>query len=185
MKVTKPNICCREKHKPPVQTWKLVQGIIQDLKYMSWFDSRVQETPRAILDFEIIKGFIWNLKHILTSCLRSQQTIQTFVLNLKNNPSFVKSWSTPQVSQPHFGLSVRMRLTLSKVGTWSPLGLPKTQSSIARVKTPCIKVFFISMERSWSLDVKNGLAWSIWTSAAQVMGKRKAGSQIGNLTPDH
>jgi len=131
------------------------------------------------------QSFIWNLKHILTSCLRSQQTIQTFVLNLKNNPSFVKSWSTPQVSQPHFGLSVRMRLTLSKVGTWSPLGLPKTQSSIARVKTPCIKVFFISMERSWSLDVKNGLAWSIWTSAAQVMGKRKAGSQIGNLTPDH
>jgi hypothetical protein len=25
----------------------------------------------------------------------------------------------------------------------------------------------------------------IWTYAAQVMGKRKAGSQIGSLTPDH
>ncbi len=26
---------------------------------------------------------------------------------------------------------------------------------------------------------------TIWTSAAQVMGKRRAGSQIGNLTLDH
>jgi hypothetical protein len=30
---------------------------------------------------------------------------------------------------------------------------------IAGVKTPCIGVFYISMERSWSLDVQNGLAW--------------------------
>ncbi len=41
-----------------------------------------------------------------------------------------------------------MKLTLPKVGTWSPPRLPKTQSSIAGVKTPCILVFFISMERS-------------------------------------
>jgi len=39
------------------------------------------------------------------------------------------------VSQPHFGLSVKMKLTLPKVGTWSPLGLPKTQSLIVGVKT--------------------------------------------------
>jgi len=43
-----------------------------------------------------------------------------------------------KVSQPHFGLSVRMKFTLSKVGTWSPPGLPKTQSLIAGVKKPCI-----------------------------------------------
>jgi hypothetical protein len=42
----------------------------------------------------------------------------------------------------------RMRLTLPIVGTWSPQGLPKTQSSISGVKTPRIGVFFISMERS-------------------------------------
>jgi hypothetical protein len=30
-----------------------------------------------------------------------------------------------------------------------------------------------------------GLALAIWTSSAQVMGKRRAGSQIGSLTPDH
>jgi hypothetical protein len=53
-----------------------------------------------------------------------------------------------KLSQPHFGLSVRMKLTLPKVGTWSPSGLPKTQSSISGVKTPCIAVFFIPMERS-------------------------------------
>jgi hypothetical protein len=46
-------------------------------------------------------------------------------------------------------------------------------------------VFLISLERSWSVDVRNGLAWVIWTFAAQVMDKRRAGSQIGSLTPDH
>jgi hypothetical protein len=33
--------------------------------------------------------------------------------------------------------------------------------------------------------IENALALAIRTSAAQVMGKRKAGSQIDNLTPDH
>jgi hypothetical protein len=46
-------------------------------------------------------------------------------------------------------------------------------------------VFFIPLERSWNLDVQNALAFLIWTSAAQVMGKRRAGSQTGSLTPDH
>jgi hypothetical protein len=55
---------------------------------------------------------------------------------------------TRKLSQPHFGLSVRMKLTLPKVGTWSPSRLPKTQSSIAGVKTPCIGVFFIPLKRS-------------------------------------
>jgi hypothetical protein len=89
------------------------------------------------------------------------------------------------MSQPHFGLSVRMKLTLPKVGTWSPLGLPKTQSSSSGVKTPRIEVFFIPLKSSWSVDVRNGLAWVIWTFAAQVMGKRRAGNQNGSLTPDH
>ncbi len=31
-------------------------------------------------------------------------------------------------------------------------------------------------------NIKNGLALAIWTFAAQVMGKRKAGSQIGTTT---
>jgi hypothetical protein len=43
--------------------------------------------------------------------------------------------------------SVRMKLTLPKVGTWSPLGLPKTQSLIAEAKTPRIEMFFIPLKR--------------------------------------
>jgi hypothetical protein len=62
------------------------------------------------------------------------------------------------MSQPHFGLSVKMKFTLPKMGTWSPSGLPKIQSSIVGLKTPCIGVFFTSLERSLSLDVQNGLA---------------------------
>jgi hypothetical protein len=46
-------------------------------------------------------------------------------------------------------------------------------------------VFLVSLERYWNLDIENGLALAIRTSAAQVMGKRKAGSQTGSLTPDH
>ncbi len=96
-----------------------------------------------------------------------------------------------RMSQPHFGLSVRVKPTLLKVGTlpkvgsWSPLGLPKTQSAIAGVKSLHIWALFMSLKRFWSVDVQNGLAWAIWTSVAQVMGKRRAGNQIGSLTPDH
>jgi hypothetical protein len=62
------------------------------------------------------------------------------------------------VSQPQFGQSVRMRLTLPKVGTWSPPGLPQLQSSTAEGKTPRLEVFFIPLKRSQSVDVQNGLA---------------------------
>jgi hypothetical protein len=77
------------------------------------------------------------------------------------------------MSQPHFGASVRMRLTFPKVGTWSPPGLLQFQSSTAEGNTPRLEVFFILLERSWSVDVENGLAWAIWTSSAQVMVERK------------
>ncbi len=89
------------------------------------------------------------------------------------------------VPQPHFGLSVRMRITLPKVGTWSPPGLLRLQSSIAEVKTPCLEVFFIPLKRSWSVNDRNGLAWAIWTFVAQGMVERRVKSQTGNLTPDH
>jgi hypothetical protein len=89
------------------------------------------------------------------------------------------------MSQPHFGLSVKMKFTLPKVGIWSPPGLSKTHSSISEVKTPCIEVFFIPLKRSWSVDAQNGSCEAIWTFAAQVMVERRAGSQTGSLTPDH
>ncbi len=80
---------------------------------------------------------------------------------------------------------MKMKLTLLKLGLGSPSGLPKLQSLIAGVKTPCIRVLLISLESYRSVDVENGLAWAIWTSTTQVMAKRRAGSQIGNLTPNH
>jgi hypothetical protein len=90
-----------------------------------------------------------------------------------------------KLSQPHFEASVRMKLTFPKVGTWSPLGLPKIQRSISRVKFFCLELFVIPLKRSWSVDVQNGLTWTIWTFEAQVMVERRVGSQTGNLTPGH
>jgi len=78
-----------------------------------------------------------------------------------------------------------MKLTLPKWGLGNPPRLPKLQSLIAGVKTPRIEVLFISLESYQNVDVKNGLAWAIWTSATPVMTKKKAESQIGNLTLDH
>jgi hypothetical protein len=36
-----------------------------------------------------------------------------------------------------------------------------------------------------SVDVENELAWAIWTYVAQVMCKRRVGSQTGSLTRNH
>jgi len=67
---------------------------------------------------------------------------------------------------------------LEKLKVWSPPGLPNVQSSITRPKTPRIDVFLMSLERSWNVVIENGLALAIRTSEAQVMGKRRAGSQV-------
>jgi hypothetical protein len=48
---------------------------------------------------------------------------------------------TVHVLQPHFEASVRMKLTLPKVGTWSPSKLPKTQSLIIRSKHVALMCF--------------------------------------------
>ncbi len=59
--------------------------------------------------------------------------------------------------QPYFE-RMKMRLTLPKWGLWSPPGLLKFQSSIPKVKTPCIGAFFISLESYQIIAFKNGLA---------------------------
>jgi hypothetical protein len=89
------------------------------------------------------------------------------------------------MSHPYFGQVWGWSPTLGKSGIWSPSGLPNVQSSTTRGKPRCIGVFLVLLERSWNIDIENALALAIQTSAAQVMGKRKAGSQTGNLTPDH
>jgi hypothetical protein len=70
------------------------------------------------------------------------------------------------MSQPHFWNSVRMTFTHPKWGLKSPPGLPKLQSWITGVKTPCIGVFPISLENYESVNVENDLAWASWTSTA-------------------
>ncbi len=76
--------------------------------------------------------------------------------------------------------SVRMRRTFPKWRLGSPPRLPKLQNSIAGVKTPCIGVFFISLEIYQIVDVENGFAWAIWTFASQVMAKRKVEQKVRN-----
>jgi hypothetical protein len=69
---------------------------------------------------------------------------------------YIISWLF--MSQPYFEKGVKMRLTLLKWELGSPPGLPKFQSSIARVKKPCIGEFLISLKSYRSVDVENGLA---------------------------
>jgi hypothetical protein len=45
--------------------------------------------------------------------------------------------------------------------------------------------FFISLKISWNINVKNGFASPIWTFETQVMAKKRVGSQVGSLIPDH
>jgi hypothetical protein len=66
-----------------------------------------------------------------------------------------------------------MTFTLPKWGLGSPPGLSKLQSLISGVKTPFLEVFCISLEIYRSVDVENGLIRAIWTSATQVMAKRR------------
>jgi len=88
------------------------------------------------------------------------------------------------LSQPHFETSENETHT-PKSGNLESSGTPQIQSSIIKVKTPCIEVFFIPLKRPWSVNVENGLSWAIQTFTAQVMVKRRAESQTNSLTPDH
>jgi hypothetical protein len=100
-------------------------------------------------------------------------------------PKPLAKMNTPMCRNPTLAKCGGEAQHLEKVRIWSPSGLPNVQSSTARPKTPCIEVFLVSLERSWSVDIENGLTLVIWTFVAQVMGKRRAGSQTDNLTPDH
>jgi hypothetical protein len=81
------------------------------------------------------------------------------------------------VSQPHFERVWGWHSHSRNGDLGSPSRLLKIQNSIVGVKTPRLGQFFILLKRSWSVDVKNGLAWAIRISTTQVMCKRRAGSQ--------
>jgi hypothetical protein len=97
--------------------------------------------------------------------------------------------SAGQKRSPGVWESVRMNTHTPKwtpiLGIESPGGLLKLQKVISKAKTPRLEELFISLEIYWSLDVRNGLAWPIWTSTMQVMAKKKVRSQTGSLTPNH
>jgi hypothetical protein len=80
------------------------------------------------------------------------------------------------LSQPYLAKCGGEAQHLEKVRSWSPPGLSNVQSSTVRPKTSRIGVFLVSLERSWSVDIENALALGIWTSVAQVMGKRRVGT---------
>ncbi len=72
-----------------------------------------------------------------------------------------------------------------KSGNLESFGTPATSELNIRGKNTLPWGVLYTMERPWSVDVKNGFAWAIWTSIAQVMVERRIGSQTDNLTPDH
>jgi hypothetical protein len=128
----------------------------QELDFTKRFQfSTNQPSPMSILIWQGSGIFEW-CKGMHNWSWHSRKTFQgppiIFWKTLHENPRRVRSL----LLQPHFEGSVRLPLTLPKMGLGSPPGLPKTQSAIARVKTPCIEALFIPMERSWNVHVQNG-----------------------------
>jgi hypothetical protein len=90
------------------------------------------------------------------------------------------------MSQPHFEASVKMRFTLPKVGTWSPLGLP-----------PAISEFNCRGQNTsaWGVlyTIGKALKCRCWKwprmshsgICSTSYGRKKGRNQIGSLTPDH
>jgi hypothetical protein len=93
--------------------------------------------------------------------------------------------SVHHVSQPYFGPSVGVKPNTPKVGNLESSGTPECLEFYSKAQNTSHWGFLVSLKRSWIINIKNGLALVIWTSAAQVMGKRRAGSQTGSLPPDH
>jgi hypothetical protein len=79
----------------------------------------------------------------------------------------------PHVATPLWG-KCEVAIHTPENVTWESW---KIQNAIVGVKTPLIEVFFILLERFWSVDVRNGLAWTIWTFVAQVMAERRVGNR--------
>jgi hypothetical protein len=75
-------------------------------------------------------------------------------LTLPNELPLFESWSVTTL----LWKSEKMTPSLPKWGLGSPSRLPKLQSLIAGVKTPCIEAFFIPLKIYQSVNVENGLA---------------------------
>jgi hypothetical protein len=84
------------------------------------------------------------------SCSESPRECEGMNSTFQNELPFweLESQWTPKLSQPYFEGNVRSPLTLPKMGLGNLPGLLKIQNKISGVKTPCIEVFFILLERS-------------------------------------
>jgi hypothetical protein len=60
-----------------------------------------------------------------------------------------------------------------KSGNLESSGTPKNLKLDYRGQNTCIDMFFILWERSWNVDVQNGLAWAIWTSQHKLWSKER------------
>jgi hypothetical protein len=102
------------------------------------------------------------LSRNLVGFLEEDEDFGSDVLEQEDQPGItalpMKSNATNEtMSQLHFEGNVRLPFTLPKMGLGSPPRLPKTQNTIAGVKTPRFEAFFIPLKSSWSVDVQNGL----------------------------
>jgi len=70
-----------------------------------------------------------------------------------------------------------------KIGMRESLRLPKLHSSISRVKTPCIGVFFISLENYWSVDVEMALHGSFGHLQHKLWQKEGPGVKLAVWLP--
>ncbi len=151
------------------------------LKYACFPQNRSMFSHVSLLLCPFYNLYTWKLNHDVIIWNKKWGVIRNILGNTLG--IYQKKNLTPKQT-PLWG-KCESPLTFPKMGLRSPSGFLKIQNAIIGVKTPCIDVFFIPLERFWSVDVQNGLTWAIWTYATQVIVERKAGSQIDNLTPDH
>jgi hypothetical protein len=132
-----------------IMVWCVTKSTIKHIKLIAYLVSSILLI--LVLPFLIhlqLRFWLWTFPFefslSLFICVEVQKNLGVVQKELNTRVKKMRAL----MLQPHFVLSVRMKLTLPKVGTWSPPGLPKTQSSISGVKTPRIGVLFIPLERS-------------------------------------
>jgi hypothetical protein len=111
-----------------------------------------------------------NLSRSLGACQCHHKKVDGYKLNHCRNPTLAKcedETHTPKVGDLESSGTPECLEFDSKGQNTSPWDVLSVIGKVLKCTCP------------------NGLALAIWTSVAQVMGKRRAGSQIGNLTPDH
>jgi hypothetical protein len=82
---------------------------------------------------------------IKNDIFKKTMIVGTLALGSRPRQRFARAWAKRSVKEcenedSHSQMN-------SRFGSWSPDGLPNLQKAISKVKTPCIEVFFILLER--------------------------------------